>query len=128
MIKTKSTDDPISKRDGLRIFATRYWPRGHRRAECDEWIPSLAPSQKLLKQFQNENITWDAFRREYTKEMLEGFCDESQHNFRMRNSGQKYFLKMIRKVAETKTITLICTCPSDSKHCHRHLLQELLKK
>jgi len=39
MIKTKSTGDPISSRDGLRLFVTRYWRRGHRREGCDEWIP-----------------------------------------------------------------------------------------
>lgn len=127
MIKTKSTEDPISKRDGLRIFATRYWPRGHRREECDEWIPSLAPSETLLKQIKSGEIPWTAFASEYENEMMKGFTDESARNSRMRNSGQKYFIRMLRKIAENKTITILCTCPPNYEKCHRHLLQGLLE-
>lgn len=128
MIKTKSTDDPMSKRDGLRIFATRYWPRGHKREECHEWIPSLAPSERLLKQIQTNEITWNDFQREYRAEMLKGFSDESHRNPRMRNSGQKYFLRMLRRISAAQTITLICTCPPGAEYCHRRVLQDLLQK
>lgn len=62
MIKTKSTEDPASSWDGLRLFVTRYWPRGHRRDECDEWILSLAPSETLLHRFQSGEIDWKKFR------------------------------------------------------------------
>jgi uncharacterized protein YeaO (DUF488 family) len=126
MIKTKSTEDPASSWDGLRLFVTRYWPRGHRRDECDEWIPSLAPSETLLHRFQRGESDWKKFEREYRGEMLKGYCDESGHNDNMRNSGQKYFLKLLRKIAEKKTITLLCTCPPDAVHCHRLILCELL--
>lgn len=126
MIKTKSTSDPVSKRDGLRIFITRYWPRGHNRHECDEWIPALAPSEALLRQFQRDGIPWREFEREYKSEILKGIGDESDRNHRMRNSGQKYFLRMLRKIAETQTITLICNCPPEATHCHRNILKELL--
>ncbi|HEY8962579.1 MAG TPA: DUF488 family protein [Luteolibacter sp.] len=126
MVKTKSTEDPISSGDGLRLFVTRYWPRGHRREECDEWIPSLAPSEALLHRFQNGEIDWRQFEREYRSEMLKGYSDESGRNGRMPNSGQKYFLRLLRKIAEKKTITLICTCPPDAVHCHRLILREWL--
>lgn len=127
MIKTKSTEDPISSRDGLRLFVTRYWPRGHRREECDEWVPSLAPSETLLHQFQSGQITWKQFEREYKNEMLKGYGDESDRNPRMRNSGQKYFIRMVQKLAEEGTITLICSCPASAIECHRHLLRNLLE-
>jgi uncharacterized protein YeaO (DUF488 family) len=129
MIKTKSTEDPISSRDGLRLFVTRYWPRGHRREECDEWVPSLAPSETLLHRFQSAEITWKQFEREYKNEMLKGYGDETGRNERMRNSGQRYFLRAIKMVAARhQTITLICSCPSEERHCHRHLLQALLER
>jgi uncharacterized protein YeaO (DUF488 family) len=128
MIKTKSTEDPISSRDGLRLFVTRYWPRGHRREECDEWVPSLAPSETLLHQFQSGEITWKQFERKYKNEMLKGLCDESIPNPRMRNSGQKYFLRVLKSIAKGRTITVICSCPPDAAHCHRYLLQELLAR
>jgi uncharacterized protein YeaO (DUF488 family) len=126
MIKTKSTEDPISSRDGLRLFVTRYWPRGHRREECDEWIPSLAPSETLLHQFQSGEITWKQFESEYKNEMLKGYGDEGGRNERMRNSGQKYFLRLLTKIAKSQTITLLCSCPTEQKHCHRNILQTLL--
>ena len=128
MIMTKSTEDPISRRDGLRLFVTRYWPRGHCREECDEWLPSLAPSERLLKHLQAGTITWAVFSREYRKEMLKGYGSESATNPRMKNSGQNYFLRLLKKLAETRTITLICTCGSDAERCHRHLLKALLEK
>lgn len=115
MIKTKSTEERIAKSDGLRLFITRYWPRGHKREECDEWIPSLAPSETLLRQFHNDEITWPIFQREYQNEMLKGWCDESARNSRIRNSGQKYFIRLLRKIAERQTITLLCSCPPDAR-------------
>jgi uncharacterized protein YeaO (DUF488 family) len=127
MIKTKSTEDPISSRDGLRLFVTRYWPRGHRREECDEWIPSLAPSETLLHQFQRGEIDWKQFEREYKNEMLKGYGDESGRNERMRNSGQRYSLRLLNAFAKNQTVTVICTCASGEKRCHRHLLKKLLE-
>jgi uncharacterized protein YeaO (DUF488 family) len=128
MIRTKSTSDPISSRDGLRLFVTRYWPRGHKRQECDEWIPSLAPSQKLLKQFDSGKISWAEFKSAYREEMLHGYKPEAPMNERMRNSGQKYFIRLLRRLSEDRTITLICTCPPDQERCHRHLLRALIEK
>jgi len=90
MVKTKSTEDSVSSRDGLRLFVTRYWPRGHRRDECDEWIPSLAPSETLLHGFQSGELTWKQFEREYKAEMLKGYGDEAGRNDRMRNSGVSF--------------------------------------
>lgn len=126
MIRTKSVDDPISERDGLRLFVTRYWPRGHFRHECDEWIPSLAPSESLLKQIRNDEITWAQFRSAYRKEITKGCDNESDLNPRMRNSGQKHFLKLLKHLGKTRTITLICTCAPDEEYCHRHILRDLL--
>lgn len=127
MIKTKSTEDNITNRDGLRIYVTRYWPRGHSRDECDEWIPSLAPSEVLLKRFQAKEISWRDFEREYKKEIMKGSLDESELNPRMKNSGQKYFVRLLKRIAEDKTVTLICTCPPDAELCHRYILQRLIE-
>lgn len=52
MIHTKSAAEVTARQDGLRLYVTRYWPRGHGREECDEWLPNLAPSEKLLRAFQ----------------------------------------------------------------------------
>ncbi|HEY1081614.1 MAG TPA: DUF488 family protein [Prosthecobacter sp.] len=127
MIHTKSAEEEPSKRDGLRLYVTRFWPRGHRRAECDEWLPNLAPSEKLLRQFQAEEVSWREFEREYKKEMLQGLGDESARNPRQKNSGQKYVIRLLKKLSETTPITLICSCPPDAEHCHRHVLKKLVE-
>jgi uncharacterized protein YeaO (DUF488 family) len=127
MIKTKSAQDPIEKDDGLRLYVTRYWPRGHGRKECDEWLPCLGPSEKLLKQFLAHGITWPAFAREYKKEMTQGLADESHKNPRLKNAGQKYVIRLLHHLSKQSTLTLICSCPPEAEHCHRHLLKKLVQ-
>jgi uncharacterized protein YeaO (DUF488 family) len=127
-LRTKSTRDSISSRDGVRLFVTRYWPRKHKREECDVFMPSLAPSQKLLKQFQSGKITWAAFRVAYRREMLKGYKPEAPLNTDRTNSGQRYTLRLLKRLSETQTITLICDCDPDEEHCHRHLLRALIEK
>lgn len=126
MIHTKSAEEQSSRRDGLRLYVTRYWPRGHGREECDAWLPNLAPSEKLLRTFQAGTITWSTFSREYKAEMTKGYGDEAGKNARMKNAGQKHALKLLKLMAQKQTITLICSCAANEKHCHRHLLQALL--
>lgn len=128
MIRTKSTNDPISKRDGLRLFITRYWPRGHNKEECDAFIPSLAPSQRLLKKIQSEQITWAAFRTAYHKEMKKGYKSEKPLNTDRSNGGQRYFIRFLKRLSQDQTITLICDCEPDEPHCHRNLLKALIEK
>ena len=127
-IRTKSTDDSWAEGDGIRIFVTRYWPRGHGREECDEWMPNLAPSQRLLRDFQDGAISWARFRIRYRIQMLKGYGSEEGENPRMRDSGQKYVLRFLKFIAETRRVTLLCTCPPDQDRCHRILLKDLIEK
>jgi uncharacterized protein YeaO (DUF488 family) len=42
----------------------------------DVWMPSLGPSEQLLKAVQSGGITWAAFTRDFTKELfLDGAID-----------------------------------------------------
>jgi uncharacterized protein YeaO (DUF488 family) len=45
-----------------------------------------------------------------------------------KNSGQKYFVRMLKRIAKDRTVTLICTCPPDEERCHRYILQKLIEK
>lgn len=127
MIRTKSAEEKPSKQDGVRLYVTRFWPRGHGRNECDAWLPNLAPSEKLLRQFQKGQVSWAAFSRAYKTEMTKGYGDEGARNPRMKNAGQKHVLKLLKLLAEKQPVTLICSCDPDEKHCHRHLLQALVE-
>jgi uncharacterized protein YeaO (DUF488 family) len=48
-LKVKSVHSPMERGDGLRILATRFRGRGMPASRYDVWMPSLGPSEQLLK-------------------------------------------------------------------------------
>ncbi len=63
-------DDP-SPEDGTRVLVDRLWPRGisKQRAAIDLWAKDLAPSTELRRSFGHEMSRFDAFARDYRKEL-----------------------------------------------------------
>lgn len=125
MLKTKSVYSPAAENDGLRILATRF--RGRRMSAnlYDVWMPSLGPSEQLLKSVLAGTITWAAFTRDFKKELfLDGAIDA--RNRTIRNHGQKSTLRLIKAMAREGNVTLMCHCDEDAKQCHRHILRELI--
>ena len=58
MLKTKSVWSPINqKADGLRILVTRFRGRGMPTSRYNVWMPSLGPSERLLKAGQAGRIS-----------------------------------------------------------------------
>ncbi|HEX5222111.1 MAG TPA: DUF488 family protein [Verrucomicrobiae bacterium] len=126
MVKTKSVSSPIEpKQDGLRILAARFRGRGLPTSHYDVWMPNLGPSEQLLKSILSEKITWSEFGQRYRKELFEGGSID-QKNHTIKNHGQKFTLRLLQKLAENGTITLLCHCAEAEQHCHRHLLQKVL--
>ena len=126
MIRTKSVITPIDrKRDGLRILVTRFRGRGLPSSRYDVWMPSLGPSEKLLRSVLSGKISWAAFAREYRRELfMPGAVDA--RNASIKNHGEKFTLRLLKQLARHQTITLMCHCPEDAEHCHRYELQKLL--
>jgi uncharacterized protein YeaO (DUF488 family) len=125
MLKTKSVYSPLAENDGLRILATRFRGRGMSNALYDVWMPSLGPSEQLLKAVQAEKITWPAFTREFKKELfLDGPVDS--RNRTIKNHGQKSTLRLIKAMAREGNVTLMCHCDEDAEQCHRHILKQLI--
>ncbi len=126
MLKTKSVSSPIDKQeDGLRLLVTRFRGRGLPASRYDVWIASLGPSERLLRRFQNGAVTWDKFAREYTAELFTtGAIDEKSKT--IKNHGQKFLLRLIKFMAKSGNVTLMCHCAEDEKHCHRHVLRKLI--
>ena len=123
-ITTKSISSPVEAKDGLRVLVARF--RGHRvpKSRYDLWLPSLGPSEELLREFLDGKITWAKFSREYGRELwLDGGADERNHT--VKNHGQKGLLRMLKYLARKQPITLLCHCAEDEKHCHRHLLRHV---
>jgi uncharacterized protein YeaO (DUF488 family) len=109
----KSTNDPVQPRkDGLRIVATRFWPRGLKREAANLYLPDLAPSERLLRAAQGGRITWREFATRYRQEM----------------KTQKSHLRTLHWLSERgDTLTVLCTC-EDPETCHRRLLASLIER
>lgn len=127
MIKTKSVHSPIEARDGLRILAARGRGRGLPADRFDVWMANLGPSEELRDAILGGKISWAEYSRRYRKELLEpGGVDA--RNERIKNHGQKFTLRLLQHLAEKQTVTLLCHCSEEERHCHRHLLKALLEK
>jgi uncharacterized protein YeaO (DUF488 family) len=124
-LRVKSVRSPIERRDGLRILAIRFRGRGMPSHRYDVWMASLGPSEQLLAAVQTGTLTWTQFRREFRKELfLDRPIDDRSRT--IKNHGQKFTLRLIRQLADQRTVTLMCHCAEDEKHCHRHILRQLI--
>jgi uncharacterized protein YeaO (DUF488 family) len=128
MLKTKSVLSPHDPaQDGLRILATRFRGRGMPTSAYDAWMPSLGPSERLLREVQAGRITWAEFSREYKRELtMDGPIDERSET--IKNHGQKFTLRLLQALAKQQHVTLMCHCAEDESQCHRHLLAELIRR
>ena len=128
MFKTKSVYTKIdSKKDGLRILATRGRGRGLPRDRYDVWMANLGPSEQLRNDLLSGRVAWAEFSARYRKELREdGSID--RRNRVIKNHGQKFTLRLLQHLAKKQTVTLLCHCAEDEKHCHRHLLRAVLQE
>lgn len=124
MVRTKSVFSPVDrKKDGLRILATRFRGRGLPATRYDVWMPSLGPSERLLRDGQTGRASWIQFVREYRRELfMDGPIDARSAT--IKNHGQKFTLRLLKQLGRTGHVTLMCHCAEDQERCHRH---ELLK-
>jgi uncharacterized protein YeaO (DUF488 family) len=111
--------------DGLRILTSRFRGRGIPKDLCDVWMPNLGPGEPLLKRWKAGQIEWLDYVRDYKQELfLSREIDEQ--NKTIKNHGQKFTLRLIKELAKRQNVTLLCQCPEDEQHCHRHVLQRLI--
>ena len=126
MFKTKSVHTKIERRrDGLRILATRGRGRGLSKDRFDVWMANLGPSEQLRNEFLTGKIKWPEFSDRYGNELREGGTID-RRNQKIKNHGQKFTLRLLQHLAKNQTVTLLCHCAEEEKHCHRHLLKALL--
>jgi uncharacterized protein YeaO (DUF488 family) len=124
-LKVKSVHSAIDRRDGLRILTTRFRGRGLRAGRYDVWMPALAPSERLLRAVQQGRITWREFARRFAGELFtDGAVDA--RNLTVKNHGQKFTLRLIKHLAQSGDVTLMCHCAEEEQHCHRHVLRALI--
>lgn len=127
MIKTRSVWSNIKKDDGLRILVTRFRGRGLPTSQYDVWMPSLGPSEQLLKAVLSGAIDWKTFARRYREELfLDGPIDDRSAT--IKNHGQKSTLRLLKALGAEQNVTLMCHCDEDATECHRFLLEKEIAK
>jgi uncharacterized protein YeaO (DUF488 family) len=108
--------------EGLRIGTVRRPPRGVPRQEYaardiyDVWLPTLAPSEELLKAAQaavaeDDERAWKAFVRRYRAEM--------------KAPAAKALLDVLAALSHQTDFSVGCYCAREER-CHRAVLRELL--
>jgi uncharacterized protein YeaO (DUF488 family) len=105
--------------EGLRIGTVRRPPRGVPRSQYasrnfyDVWLPSLAPSDALVKGAKRakDERDWRSFARRYRAEMKR---PEAAH-----------LLDLLAALSHTTSLSVGCYC-ADERRCHRSVLRQLL--
>jgi uncharacterized protein YeaO (DUF488 family) len=108
--------------EGVRIGTVRRPPRGvpksdyARRNFYDVWLPSLAPSEALLKSAQAaasdaDERAWKTFVRKYRAEM--------------KTPDVRALLATLATLSHHSNFSVGCYC-ADEARCHRSVLRELL--
>ena len=126
MLKTKSVSTKKATSDGLRILAARFRARGMKKDAYDVWMPSLGPSERLLRSFLDEEISWKQFSKSYREEMFAPSSIDDR-NRTIRNRGQLHAMRLLKHLAQEGDVTLLCHCDEDATQCHRFLLKDLIE-
>jgi len=113
---------PRAQGEGLRIGTVRRPPRGVPKNEYasrdlyDVWLPTLAPSEALLKDAraalaEADDKAWKSFVRCYRAEM--------------KAPDAKALLDTLAALSHQTDFAVGCYCTDESR-CHRSVLRELL--
>lgn len=125
MLRTASISTPTSPDDGLRLLVARFRGRGLPAGLYDVWMPSLGPSEALLRSFLDGEITWRRFSQRYREEMFAPSTIDTS-NRTIRNRGQLHSMRLIKHLSTAGNVTLMCHCHEDVSECHRFLLRDLI--
>jgi uncharacterized protein YeaO (DUF488 family) len=126
MLYTKSVHSNPEAKDGLRILAARFRGRGLSADRYDVWMANLAPSEKLLRAFLAEEISWAVFSKSYKQQLFADAALDSE-NRTIRNHGQKFTLRLLKHLSQAGNVTVMCHCPEDTTQCHRFLLKSVVE-
>jgi len=122
-ISTYAYGDRRRRGEGLRIGCARYLVRGVRSADygrrdiMDLWLPTLAPSRKLLAWALQRNMddpkVWNTYVRRYRGEM--------------KQTNARQTIRLLARIAQQIPISLGCHCRGTT-HCHRFELERLIRE
>jgi len=108
--------------EGVRVGTVRFLPRGVPKKDYarldyfDVWLPALAPSRRLMAWAQGRDPLkrWKTFAARYEREMSTG-------------TDSRQSLILLARLARNTPLSIGCYC-SDEQHCHRSLLDKLIRR
>lgn len=114
-LKSKRIYDLPDKTDGKRILVDRLWPRGiaKEKAQIDEWLRQIAPSNELRKWFGHKPKRWKEFQQRYRKEL--------------RVLAKQKQLHHLRALMRKGSVTLLFAT-KDGEHNNAKVLAAVLKR
>jgi uncharacterized protein YeaO (DUF488 family) len=97
---------------GYRVLIDRLWPRGisNEKANLDEWLKEIAPSEELRKWFNHEPSRWEDFKEKYIEEL----------------KGKQELMDRLVDVAEKGDLVLLYAA-KDEEHNNAVVLKEVLE-
>lgn len=115
-LRIKRVYEAESADDGFRILVDRLWPRGISKVKADlsEWDKQVAPSPDLRKRFHDGEISYDAFRSAYEKELAG-------------NPAYEELASLVREKLSEGNVTLLFASKNESDN-NAEVLLELLRK
>lgn len=71
MITIRRVYDPEVAGEKYRVLVDRLWPRGvsKERADWDEWIKEVSPSNELRKWYNHDPGKWEKFKESFRQEL-----------------------------------------------------------
>lgn len=102
-VAIKRVYEAPSRRDGSRVLVDRLWPRGLSKAKAniDEWLRDIAPSDDLRRWYHARPGEWQAFRRKYLKELAQPECEEALRQLYQIAHGRKRLTLLFASRNET---------------------------
>jgi uncharacterized protein YeaO (DUF488 family) len=113
MLHTKNVYVPADESDGQRILAERDWPQG---VCCDgakigEWLPNIAPSDRLSLWYSNDIQKWPEFKQRYSAEL----------------SAKESLVSRITEKSASGRVTIVYSS-KDDKHNNAIALKQLVEE
>jgi uncharacterized protein YeaO (DUF488 family) len=105
--------DPPGPRDVRRLLVDRLWPRGlsKEKAEVDEWVKTVAPSDELRRWYGHDPEKFEEFKRRYGRELA--------------GPEQAGAFERLRDLASSGPVTLL-TATKDIEHSQAAVLADRL--
>lgn len=123
-LSTFRIGDQPKRANSLRIGTTRLPPRGVPKSQWksggyfDVWLPTVAPSKKLLSWIKQRDISDPQIRRQFFKRYERELLGDGE---------TRQTVQLLAEMAKRTPISIGCFCADESR-CHRSRLRTIIAR